>query len=147
MPHRGDATESESSLAASGAAKGPGDTNYPGTFPVLNKTNYPLWAMRMQLHLEAHSLWDAIESDSVARKKDQQALSKMWDLLRFMKRNSEIGKSEKKNKFFSLTGLRKQRVEILVVEDVAEVGGVAETDDKAMGVARMKTGRLVTNPQ
>ncbi|CAA7393032.1 unnamed protein product [Spirodela intermedia] len=98
MPRRGDATESESSLATSGPTKGPGDADYPGTFPVLNKTNYPLW--------------DAIESDSVARK-DRQALSKLWDLLRSMKINSEIGKSKKKNKLFSLMGLRKQRVEIL----------------------------------
>lgn len=63
------------SLTASGATKGPRDTGYPGIFSVLNWTNYPLWAMRMQLHLEAHSLWDAIESDSMPRKKDRQALS------------------------------------------------------------------------
>ncbi|CAA6669422.1 unnamed protein product [Spirodela intermedia] len=68
MPHRGDATEGESSLAASGAGmKGLGDAGYPGMFP----------AMRMQLHLEDHSLCDAIESETIARKKDWQALSVM----------------------------------------------------------------------
>ncbi|CAA7405723.1 unnamed protein product [Spirodela intermedia] len=71
--------EGESSLAASGAVKVPGDAGYLGTFPVFNKTNYPVWVMHMQLHLEAHSLWDAIESETIARKKDRQALSVMLE--------------------------------------------------------------------
>lgn len=69
--------EGESSLAASGVMKGLGDANYLGTFPILNKTNYQLWAMRMQLHLEAHSMWDTVESDTVSKKKDCQVLSIM----------------------------------------------------------------------
>ncbi|CAA6656058.1 unnamed protein product [Spirodela intermedia] len=147
MPRHGDATEGESSLAASGAVKGPGDAGYPGTFPVLNKTNYPVWAMHMELHLEAHSLWDAIESKTIARKKDRQALSKQWDLLRSTKRNSSLVSRKGKNKSCFLTRLRKQRVEILAVEDVVEVMGVAEEEEGAMGEARMKIGSLMTNPQ
>ncbi|CAA6664886.1 unnamed protein product [Spirodela intermedia] len=135
MPHCGDATEGESSLAASGVVKGPGDARYLGTFSVLNKTNYPVWAMRMQLHLEAHSLWDAIELKTIARKKDRQALFKQWDLLRSTKRSSSLISRKKKNKSF-LTGLRKQRVELPAAEDVVEVMGVTEDENC-----------LVTNPQ
>lgn len=80
--------ERESSLVVSGVMKGPRDAGYPSTFSVLNKTNYQLWAMQMQLHLEALSLWDAIESDMVSRK-DRQTLSVM---LRAMCENSRCYK-------------------------------------------------------
>ncbi|CAA6658114.1 unnamed protein product [Spirodela intermedia] len=92
MPRRGDATESESLLATSRATKGPGDAGYPGTFPIFNKTNYPLWAMRMQLCLEAHSLWDAIESNLVARKKDRHIQTQL-DITKTAKETWELLKS------------------------------------------------------
>ncbi|CAA6675884.1 unnamed protein product [Spirodela intermedia] len=87
-------TEGESSLAASGAVKGPGDAGYPGTFPVLNKTNYSSVGDAYGTALEAHSLWDAIESKTIARKKDRQALSKQWDLLRSTK-ETQVSSAER----------------------------------------------------
>ncbi|CAA7409066.1 unnamed protein product [Spirodela intermedia] len=135
MLHCGDATEGKRSFVASGAVKGPGDVGYP------------MWAMCMQLHLEAHNLGDAIEPETIARKKDRQALSKQWDLLRSTKRSSNLVSKNRRNKSFFLTGLRKQRVEIFMAEDMAKVRGVAEVEDEAMREAQMKIGSLVTNPQ
>ena len=41
----------------------------------LTSTNYRLWAMRMEVYLEAHGLWEAITGTETNRKKDRQALS------------------------------------------------------------------------
>ena len=41
----------------------------------LTSTNYRLWAMRMEVYLEAHGLWEAIIGTQTNRKKDRQALS------------------------------------------------------------------------
>ena len=41
----------------------------------LTSTNYRLWALRMEVYLEAHGLWEAITGTETNRKKDQQALS------------------------------------------------------------------------
>ena len=41
----------------------------------LTSTNYRLWAMRMEVYLEAHGLWEVITGTETNQKKDQQALS------------------------------------------------------------------------
>ena len=41
----------------------------------LTSTKYHLWAMRMEVYLEAHGLWESIMGTETNRKKDQQALS------------------------------------------------------------------------
>ena len=41
----------------------------------LTSTNYCLWALRMEVYLEAHGLWEAITETETNRKKDRQALS------------------------------------------------------------------------
>ena len=43
----------------------------------LTSTNYRLWAMRMEVYLEAHELWEAITGTETNRKKDRQALSEI----------------------------------------------------------------------
>ncbi|XP_078430703.1 uncharacterized protein LOC144702526 [Wolffia australiana] len=47
----------------------------PVLFPVLTNTNYSLWADQMEVFLEAHGLWEAIEEETVPGKKDRQTLS------------------------------------------------------------------------
>ena len=42
---------------------------------ILSDTNYRLWAMRIEVYLEAHGLWDVIRGDEENRKKDRLALS------------------------------------------------------------------------
>ena len=42
---------------------------------MLSETNYRLWAMRMEVYLQAHGLWDVIGGDEENRKKDKLALS------------------------------------------------------------------------
>ena len=42
---------------------------------ILSNTNYRLWAMRMEVYLEAHGLWEVIGWDEENRKKDRLALS------------------------------------------------------------------------
>ena len=41
----------------------------------LTSMNYRLWAMRMEVYLEAHGLWESITETETNRKKDRQALS------------------------------------------------------------------------
>ena len=51
------------------------------TFPILNKSNYQVWAMQMRLHLEGLEMWDVIESETAPRKKDRQAMSIMFSTI------------------------------------------------------------------
>ncbi|CAA6656429.1 unnamed protein product [Spirodela intermedia] len=119
MSHCGDATKGERDLATSGATKGLGDARYPSAFSMLSKANYPLWAIQMQLHLEAHSPREAIESETIARKKDRQALSMMLRVVssgitkKSTKRSSRLISREKKNKSYFHMVLRKQEGRLL----------------------------------
>ena len=89
MPRRGEAAsefgrasfEKEFGATNAGFSRGMGDPISPSPLQVLSKTNYPIWAIRMQVHLEAYGLWEAIESDAVPRKKDRQALSVIFGAL------------------------------------------------------------------
>ena len=42
---------------------------------MLSDKNYRLWAMRMEVYLEAQGLWEVIGGDEENRKKDRLALS------------------------------------------------------------------------
>ena len=42
---------------------------------LLISTNYRLWAMRMEVYLEAHGLWEVMNGTEKNQKKDLQALS------------------------------------------------------------------------
>ena len=42
---------------------------------MLSATNYHLWAMRMEVYLEAHGLWDVITGEEENQKKNWLALS------------------------------------------------------------------------
>ena len=89
MPRRGEAAsefgrasfEKEFGATNAGFSRGMGDLISPSPLQVLSKTNYPVWALRMQVHLGAYGLWEAIESDTVPRKKDHQALSVIFGAL------------------------------------------------------------------
>ena len=48
---------------------------------ILYDTNYRLWAMRMEVYLEAHSFWELIGGDEENRKKDRLALSAILSLI------------------------------------------------------------------
>ena len=82
MPRRGEMAsefgsasfDEEFRAANTGFSRELGDPISPNPLQVLSKTNYPVWAMQMQVHLEAYGLWEAIEFDAVPRKKDRQAL-------------------------------------------------------------------------
>ena len=89
MPRRGEAAsefgrasfEKEFGAANASFSRGMGDPISPSPLQVLSKTNYPVWAIRMQVHLEAYGLWEAIKSYTVSRKKDRQALSVIFGAL------------------------------------------------------------------
>ena len=48
-----------------------GEVAISASVPTLSKLNYPLWAMRMEVILEAYGLLGAIEDESVSRKLDR----------------------------------------------------------------------------
>lgn len=54
-------------------ASGGGGTSL--AFPMLTRGGYTNWAMVLEVNLQAASLWDAIEDDTVPQKKDKQALA------------------------------------------------------------------------
>uniref|UniRef100_A0ACD6AP94 Uncharacterized protein n=1 Tax=Avena sativa TaxID=4498 RepID=A0ACD6AP94_AVESA len=45
------------------------------SFPMLTRSNYTNWAMVMEVNLQAASLWEAIEDETVPRREDKQALA------------------------------------------------------------------------
>ena len=63
------------------APKGLHEPTQIGTFPILKKSNYQVWAMRMRLHLEGLELWDVIKSETAPRKKDRQAMAIMLRII------------------------------------------------------------------
>ena len=78
-PRRGESSSQE--LIITGGLKGADQPTQIGTFPILNKLNYQVWASRMRLHLEGLELWDAIESENVVRKKDRQVVSILFSTI------------------------------------------------------------------
>ena len=78
-PRRGDSSSQE--LVVTGGLKGADQPTQIGTFPILTKLNYQVWASRMRLHLEGLKLWDAIESENVVRKKDRQVMSILFSTI------------------------------------------------------------------
>ena len=65
-----DSFDKEFGAANSAFSRGFGDPISPSPLQVISKTNYPVWAMHMQVHLETYVLWETIESNIVPRKKD-----------------------------------------------------------------------------
>lgn len=67
-----------------------------GMFPILNKTNYQVWAIRMHLYLEGLELWDVIESENVPRK-DWQEMSIMFNtIIEEITRDLDVDKTTEK---------------------------------------------------
>ena len=50
------------------------ETGMSTSLLMLTSTNYRLWAMRMEVSLEAHNLWGVIDGSEVNRKNDRLAL-------------------------------------------------------------------------
>ena len=66
-----------------GFSRGMGDPISPTPLQVLSKTNYPVWEMWMQVHLEAYGLWEAIYSNAVPRKKGlPNVVSNIWGTIK-----------------------------------------------------------------
>ena len=55
------------------------ETGLSTFFFKITSTNYPLWAMRIEVSLEAYDLWGVIDGSEVNRKKDRFALSMILD--------------------------------------------------------------------
>jgi transposase InsO family protein len=66
-------------MAKNGESKPPSTTTRVGVpiqYPMLNDTNYNLWAVKMKIILRALGLWEAVESTGpVEKEKDQGALA------------------------------------------------------------------------
>ena len=73
--------DQEFGTANAAFSRGLGDPISTCPRQVLSNTNYPMWEMQMQVHLEAYSLWETIDSDTMSRKKDHQELSVIFGVL------------------------------------------------------------------
>ena len=89
MPRRGkmasefdrDSFDKDFGATNVGFNRGLGDPISPSCLVEISQTSYPVWAMWMQVNLAAYGLWEAIEYDTVPRKKDRQALSVIFGAL------------------------------------------------------------------
>ena len=74
------------------------ETHMSTSILMLTSTNYRLWAMRMEVSLEAHDLWGVIDGSEVNRKKDRLALSMILNSISESQSNQiDIKKSAKEN--------------------------------------------------
>ena len=52
------------------------------SYPMLTKTNYTAWAMKMRVFMQAHGVWEAVEpkdpKDNVEDKMDKRALAMIY---------------------------------------------------------------------
>ena len=55
-----------------------GEAPINDSIPMLSKLNYPLWAMGMEVILEAYGLLGAIEDESMSRKLDCRVLAMVY---------------------------------------------------------------------
>ena len=78
-PRQGESSSQE--IIFTGGLKGADQPTQIGSFPILNKLNYQVWASWMCLHLEGLDPWDAIESENVVRKKDRQVMSILFSTI------------------------------------------------------------------
>ena len=63
---------------------------------MLTSTNYRLWAMRMEVSLEAHDLWEVIDGSEVNRTKDRLALSMILNSI-FKSQSNQIDNKKSAN--------------------------------------------------
>ena len=73
MPKRGGSSRSDANTVIQ--ELGPRIEAVTSAIFSLTSTKYRLWAMRMEVYLEAHGLWESITGTETNRKKDRQALS------------------------------------------------------------------------
>ena len=74
------------------------DTGMSTSALMLTSTHYCLWAMRIEVSLEAHDLWGVIDGSEVNCKKDRLALLLINNSISESQRNQvNIKKSAKKN--------------------------------------------------
>ena len=65
-------------IAYAGTPRVTGEAAISASVPMLSKLNYPLWAMRMEVILEAYGLLGEIEDESVLRNLDRQAMAVIY---------------------------------------------------------------------
>ena len=76
MPRRGE-TSIQSERASTDDSIKKVEVVVPTPLPQLSATNYRHWAMRMEVHLDAQGLWEAVAGTETNRQKDRLALSTM----------------------------------------------------------------------
>ena len=88
MPRHGETTsqaDGRSSMNVdityAGMLRVTGDAAISASIPMLSQLNYPLWAMRMEVLLEAYGLLGAIEDENVSRKLDRRAMSVIYSVV------------------------------------------------------------------
>ena len=65
-------------IAYAGTPRVMGEAAISASIPIFSKLNYPLWAMRMEVILEAYGLLGVIEDENVSRKLDRRAMTVIY---------------------------------------------------------------------
>ena len=48
------------------------------SYPLLTKSNYSVWALKMRVNLQAQGVWEAVILDEVDERKDRMALAAIY---------------------------------------------------------------------
>ncbi|XP_020585663.1 uncharacterized protein LOC110028241 [Phalaenopsis equestris] len=51
------------------------------SYPLLTKSNYSVWALKMRVNLQAQGVWEVVEQDEVEERKDRMALVAIYQAL------------------------------------------------------------------
>ncbi|XP_078437674.1 uncharacterized protein LOC144708300 [Wolffia australiana] len=78
VPEAGEGSCVDGDRANMGVPRATGTLGVSTTFPTLSRTNYPLWAKRMKILLEAYGLWSAVIEDDVPRMRDRLAMATIF---------------------------------------------------------------------
>ena len=65
-------------IVYTGTPRVTGEAAISASVPMLSKINYPLWAMRMEVILEAYGFLGVIEDENVSRKLDRRAMAVIY---------------------------------------------------------------------
>ena len=76
MPRRGE-TSIQSERASTDESIKKVEVIVPAPLTQLSATNYRHWAMRMEVHLDAQGLWEAVITTETNKQKDRLAMSAM----------------------------------------------------------------------
>lgn len=122
------------------------------SYPMLSRTNYTAWAVKMKVYMQAQGVWEAVESDEskakVETKKDKMALAMMYqgipeEMLLTIAEKKSAKEAWETIKTMSAGGDRVQKARVQTLKTELETLRMKDTDQ--LDEFCMKLYGMVTN--